>query len=251
MLRHGTRHPRAGRRGRADHAAQALAQVDTGERAAAVGLPGGRPDRARARARADALPRSDPAAHRLSAGLFRGGPGTRRRPRHRTGRRRPSGCAGHRSRRSPIIGAASIRTIRSATTTCSRSGTARPGAMSPPGDRWTDQLETLSGQRILNCGVSGTGPRDQAAQGAKNHRQGRGGAEGHPRAVRHLERFQRRCRVSRLRRGRRLSRPHAEISGSAHRRADPPHARRVRGDATAASWRARRPSACPASSPST
>ncbi len=32
----------------------------------------------------------------------------------------------------------------------------------PPGDRWTDQLETLSGQRILNCGVSGTGPRYQA-----------------------------------------------------------------------------------------
>jgi hypothetical protein len=31
----------------------------------------------------------------------------------------------------------------------------------PPGDRWTDQLETLSSQRILNCGVSGTGPRYQ------------------------------------------------------------------------------------------
>ena len=30
-----------------------------------------------------------------------------------------------------------------------------------PGDRWTDQLETLSGERILNCGVSGTGPRYQ------------------------------------------------------------------------------------------
>ena len=30
-----------------------------------------------------------------------------------------------------------------------------------PGDRWTDQLETLSGKRILNCGVSGTGPRYQ------------------------------------------------------------------------------------------
>jgi hypothetical protein len=31
----------------------------------------------------------------------------------------------------------------------------------PPGDRWTDQLETLSGRRILNCGVSGTGPAYQ------------------------------------------------------------------------------------------
>jgi hypothetical protein len=31
----------------------------------------------------------------------------------------------------------------------------------PPGERWTDQLEALSGERILNCGVSGTGPRYQ------------------------------------------------------------------------------------------
>jgi hypothetical protein len=31
----------------------------------------------------------------------------------------------------------------------------------PPGDRWTDHLEVLSGERILNCGVSGTGPRYQ------------------------------------------------------------------------------------------
>jgi len=31
----------------------------------------------------------------------------------------------------------------------------------PPGERWTNQLEKLSGQRILNCGVSGTGPRYQ------------------------------------------------------------------------------------------
>jgi hypothetical protein len=30
-----------------------------------------------------------------------------------------------------------------------------------PGDRWTDRLEALSGRRILNCGVSGTGPRYQ------------------------------------------------------------------------------------------
>ena len=31
----------------------------------------------------------------------------------------------------------------------------------PPGERWTDQLEALSGERVLNCGVSGTGPRYQ------------------------------------------------------------------------------------------
>jgi hypothetical protein len=31
----------------------------------------------------------------------------------------------------------------------------------PPGDRWTDQLETLAGRPVLNCGVSGTGPRYQ------------------------------------------------------------------------------------------
>ena len=31
----------------------------------------------------------------------------------------------------------------------------------PPGVRWTDQLEALSGRPVLNCGVSGTGPRDQ------------------------------------------------------------------------------------------
>jgi hypothetical protein len=31
----------------------------------------------------------------------------------------------------------------------------------PPGDRWTDQLEALSGRHILNCGVSGTGPKFQ------------------------------------------------------------------------------------------
>jgi hypothetical protein len=37
----------------------------------------------------------------------------------------------------------------------------------PPGDRWTDQLEALSGQRILNCGVSGTGPRYQQIKARK------------------------------------------------------------------------------------
>ena len=31
----------------------------------------------------------------------------------------------------------------------------------PPAERWTDELEALAGQRILNCGVSGTGPRYQ------------------------------------------------------------------------------------------
>jgi hypothetical protein len=31
----------------------------------------------------------------------------------------------------------------------------------PPGERWTDQLEALAGRPILNCGVSGTGPRYQ------------------------------------------------------------------------------------------
>jgi hypothetical protein len=37
----------------------------------------------------------------------------------------------------------------------------------PPGDRWTDQLETLSGQQILNCGVSGTGPKFQQIKARK------------------------------------------------------------------------------------
>jgi hypothetical protein len=31
----------------------------------------------------------------------------------------------------------------------------------PPGERWTDQLETLADRPVLNCGVSGTGPRYQ------------------------------------------------------------------------------------------
>jgi hypothetical protein len=37
----------------------------------------------------------------------------------------------------------------------------------PPGDRWTDQLEALSGQQILNCGVSGTGPKFQQIKARK------------------------------------------------------------------------------------
>ena len=37
----------------------------------------------------------------------------------------------------------------------------------PPGDRWTDHLETLSGRRILKCGVSGTGPRYQQIKARK------------------------------------------------------------------------------------
>jgi hypothetical protein len=37
----------------------------------------------------------------------------------------------------------------------------------PPGDRWTDHLETLSGSRILKCGVSGTGPRYQQIKARK------------------------------------------------------------------------------------
>ena len=31
----------------------------------------------------------------------------------------------------------------------------------PPGTRWTDRLEALVGRAVLNCGVSGTGPRYQ------------------------------------------------------------------------------------------
>jgi hypothetical protein len=37
----------------------------------------------------------------------------------------------------------------------------------PPADRWTDQLEALSGHRILNCGVSGTGPKFQQIKARK------------------------------------------------------------------------------------
>jgi hypothetical protein len=37
----------------------------------------------------------------------------------------------------------------------------------PPGQRWTDHLEMLSGRRILNCGVSGTGPKFQQIKARK------------------------------------------------------------------------------------
>jgi hypothetical protein len=37
----------------------------------------------------------------------------------------------------------------------------------PPGERWTDRLAALSGQRILNCGVSGTGPGYQQIKARK------------------------------------------------------------------------------------
>jgi hypothetical protein len=34
-------------------------------------------------------------------------------------------------------------------------------------DKWTSHLETLSGRRVLKCGVSGTGPRHQRLKAAK------------------------------------------------------------------------------------
>ena len=46
----------------------------------------------------------------------------------------------------------------------------------PPGDRWTDQLEALSGKRIVNCGVSGTGPRYQGIKARRTIARVRGGA---------------------------------------------------------------------------
>ena len=228
MVRHGTRHTQPGGRGRANQPAQALAQVDFGERVAGVGLPVCRPDRARARPRADALPRSDPAARRLSARLLRGGPGAWRRPRHgpATGNLPDARTAVRGVHRSVGL----LRSWRSARRRLRARGwgqldlglcPARRPMDRPARDPFRRADPELRRQRHR-----APLPGDQ---GAKDHRQGRHGAEDHPRAVRHLERPQRRCGVSRLRRGRRLSRPYAEVPGSAHRRADPPHARGVRG----------------------